>query len=135
MDDKKRNYNEKEYIAFKGDEFTIEWYFDKKGKSIALEYLEALEKDEQVKLLLLIKLIGNMGTIKNITKFRNEGDMIYAFKPQPHRFLCFFFKGKKIIITNGFRKKADKLPKNEKDRALKFKNDYENRVNQGDYYE
>lgn len=124
-----------EYIAFEGEKFIIEWYFDSKGKSISLEYLESLEDEKQVRLFELMKLIGNTGIIKNKTKFRNEGDKIYAFKPQPHRFLCFFFEGQKIIVTNGFHKKADKLPKNEKEKALKIKADYEMRVKRGDYYE
>jgi phage-related protein len=79
--------------------------------------------------------MGNIGEIKNKTKFNNEGDKIYAFKPQPHRFLCFFFSGQKIIVTNAFYKKANKLPKNEKDRAMKIKRNYEDRVKRGDYYE
>lgn len=124
-----------EYIAFEGEKFTIEWYFDTKRKSISLEYLESLDEEEQTKLFELMKLMGNAGIIKNKTKFRNEGDKIYAFKPQPHRFLCFFFEGQKIIVTNGFHKKTDKLPKNEKERALRLKNDYETRVKRGDYYE
>lgn len=125
----------REYIAFEGKEFTIEWYFDDKGKSISLDYLESLGEKEQAKLFELMKLMGNVGVIKNKTKFRSEGDKIYAFKPQPHRFLCFFFEGQKIIVTNGFHKKADKLPKNEKDRALRIKNNYEDRVKRGNYYE
>jgi len=124
-----------EYIAFEGDKFTVEWYFDQKGKSISLEYLESLTEQEQAKLFQLIKLIGDRGTIVNKTKFRNEGDKIYAFKPQPHRFLCFFFEGRKVIVTNGFHKKSDKLPPNEKERALKIKQDYETRAKRGDYYE
>lgn len=124
-----------EYIAFEGEKFTVAWYFDQRGKSISLEYLESLADQEQAKLFQLIKLIGDRGTIVNKTKFRNEGDKIYAFKPQPHRFLCFFFEGSKIIVTNGFHKKSDKLPPNEKERALKIKQDYETRVKRGDYYE
>lgn len=124
-----------EFIAYGGEKFTIEWYFDSKGKSISLEYLESLDEEDQIKLFELMKLIGNTGFIKNKTKFRNEGDKIYAFKPQPHRFLSFFFEGQKIIVTNGFYKKTDKLPKNEKEKALKIKADYETRVKRGDYYE
>src|SRR5688572_28809484 len=131
-DEKKQRH---EYVAFDGDRFTIEWYFDNKGKSISLEYLESLDEEEQVKLFKLMKLMGNTGIIKNETKFRNEGDKIYAFKPQPHRFLCFFFEGQKIIVTNGFCKKTDNLPKNEKEKALKIKADYETRVKRDDYYE
>lgn len=59
----------------------------------------------------------------------------YAFKPKPDRFLCFFYAGKKIILTNAFRKKQPKLPKNEKTRAMRLKNDYETRVKKGKYYD
>lgn len=124
-----------EHIAFEGREFRIEWYFDVKGNSAALDYFESLSEPEQIKLLNLFELMGNIGNIKNKTKFRSEGDKIYAFKPQPHRFLCFFFTGQKIIVTNAFHKKTDKLPTKEKERALKLKSDYESRINQGDYYE
>ncbi len=127
--------SEKEYIAFAGSQYTVEWYFNNKGNSSALEYFENLTDDEQIKLLGLFQLIGNLGQIKNRTKFNSEGSKIYAFKPQPHRFLCFFFKDSKIIVTNAFHKKTNKLPVNEKDKALKFKKDYELRIQRGDYYE
>jgi hypothetical protein len=61
--------------------------------------------------------MGNRGKIFDETKFRSEGNGIYAFKPQPDRYLCFFFKGKMIIITNAFAKKTQKLPQNEKERG------------------
>jgi hypothetical protein len=41
----------KEYIAYKGSEFTIEWYFDVNGKSLALEYFNKQPKAKQRKLL------------------------------------------------------------------------------------
>ncbi len=79
-------------------------------------------------------MMGDHGQIRNIEKFRNEGDKLYAFKPQPHRFLCFFFDGNKIIITNAFMKRQQKLPKAEKDKAMGYKVDYENRIKKGRYY-
>ena len=79
--------------------------------------------------------MGDQGKIFDETKFRNEGDQIFAFKPQPDRYLCFFFKGKKIIVTNAFIKKVQKLPLNEKERALKAYQSYEKRVKEGVYYE
>lgn len=69
--------------------------------------------------------LADFGIIYDKTKFRNEGDSIYAFKPQPDRYLCFFFTGKKVIVSNAFRKKTDKLPINEKDTALKNMAAYE----------
>lgn len=125
----------KEYIAFKGSCFTIEWYFDKNGKSAALQYYKKLSMERRIQILKLIKRLGDIGSIQNVKKFRYEGDKIFAFKPIPDRFLCFFFLDKKVIITNAFVKKADKLDMTEKDKALKAKNDYFKRVTEWEYYE
>ena len=75
--------------------------------------------------------MGDSGKILDITKFRHEGDGIFAFKPQSDRYLSFFTDGKKVIVTNGFHKKPDKLPKNEKDLALKYRQDYLERKSGG----
>ncbi len=125
----------KEYIAYKGSEFTLEWYFDANGKSQALEYLLNIDASMQRKVLYLFKRMGDYGKINDKTKFRNEGDQIFAFKPQPDRFLSFFTKGKKIIITNAFLKKSNKLPKKEKGKALERRKDYLKRIEEGSYYE
>jgi len=126
--------SKKEYIAYNGELYIIEWYFDKNNKSQALEYFEQLDTSRKVKLFYLFKVIALTGIINNTQKFRYEGDEIYAFKPQPDRFLCFFFEGKKIIITNAFEKRQDKLPVNEKKKALNFKEDYKIRCEKGEYY-
>ncbi len=54
-------------------------------------------------------------------------DEIYAFKPQPDRYLCFFKKGKKIIVTNAYRKSGDRIPKSEKQQAITNRADYMSR--------
>ncbi|MCW5590113.1 MAG: type II toxin-antitoxin system RelE/ParE family toxin [Legionellales bacterium] len=124
-----------DYVAYDGEAYTIEWYYNANEKSSAFDYFNQLDQQEKISVLKLFKRMGDSGVINNVTKFRNEGDQIFAFKPQPDRFLCFFFEGQKIIITNAFRKKQDKLPKLEKERALNAKNDYTVRVKRGDYYE
>lgn len=125
----------KEYVAYRGEEFTIEWYFDANSKSDALDYYQSLTQAERIQLLKLFKRMGDVGQIRDRTKFNSEGDQIYAFKPKPDRFLCFFCEGKKIVVTNAFRKKQNKLPANEKQRALSRKDDFITRVKKGDYYE
>jgi phage-related protein len=121
-------------IAFQGEAYTIEWYHDEKGSSQALEFFESLPKERQLAAFILFRRMGESGKIFDITRFRNEGDKIFSFKPQPERYLCFFFTGRKIIITSGFEKKSQKLPPREKDRALRAKADFERRINQGVYY-
>lgn len=124
-----------EFIAYKGDAFTIEWYFDECDHSEALEYYNQLSAHERIQLLKLFKRMGDAGEIHDKTKFRFEGDKVYAFKPQPDRFLCFFYESKKIIVTNGFRKKQQKLPIREKENALNKRDSYITRVKSGEYYD
>ncbi|MEQ9374650.1 MAG: type II toxin-antitoxin system RelE/ParE family toxin [Imperialibacter sp.] len=126
---------EKEYIAYKGLEFQIEWYYSPKGESQALDYYLKLAADDRQNVLKLFRMMGEIGAIRDKTKFRFEGDKVYAFKPQPHRFLSFFVEGRKIIVTNAFWKKQQKLPPGEKDRALRCMNSYKTRVKEGTYYE
>ena len=128
-------FDEKKHIAYEGQEFRIEWYVDEKGESQSLDYTEEMTRVHIGKLAHLFKVMGNIGKIHDETKFRNEGDKIYAFKPQPYRFLSFFAVGKKIIVTNGFYKKQDKLPISEKERSIKAMKDYLKRVKAGEYYE
>jgi len=114
-------------VVYVGERFTIEWYYNEKGYSEAFEYFLHTSNVQKRKFFILVKRMAEFGKISDITKFRNEGNDIYAFKPQPDRYLAFFIKGKKIIITNGFIKKTEKLPKNEKDKAIKHRTDYLNR--------
>jgi len=124
----------RDYKAYHGKKYVIEWYFDENGYSQALIYFENLSPDRQDNVLYLFKRMGDFGKILDITKFRNERDGIYAFKPQPDRFFFFFFKGSKIIVTNAFQKKQDKLPPDEKRIALTCKEQYEIRITKGKYY-
>jgi hypothetical protein len=70
----------KNFLAYEGKEFTIEWYFNDKGKSFALEYYKKLSIDDKKKIMRLLMQLGETGKIFNEEKFRHEGDKIYAIK-------------------------------------------------------
>jgi hypothetical protein len=123
------------FIAYKGKEFTIEWYYNVKRESEALNYFDGLTLERKKKMARLLYVLGETGQIKNREQFTYEDDQIFAFKPQPDRFLCFFFSEAKVIITNAYEKKSQKMPPREKERALKFKADYIKRCKEGNYYE
>jgi phage-related protein len=42
------------------------------------------------------------------------------------RIFCFFDRGQLVVLANGFQKKTQKTPKQEIEKALKIKEDYEN---------
>ena len=111
-------------VIYKGNFFQIEWYYTEKGESQPFDYFNTTDLAQQRKFLMLCQRLGDFGKIMDKTKFRSEGDEIYAFKPQPNRYLAFFKKGKKIIVTNAYRKSGRKMPKGEKDIAIKCMEDY-----------
>ena len=104
----------KNYLAYQGACFRLEWYWDENGKSQPLNFFNSLDDAQKIKAIALFKRMGDAGKIFDITKFRNEGDKIFAFKPMPNRFLSFFTVGNLIVITDAFTKKENKPPKEKK---------------------
>ena len=86
--------DDKSCVIYSGLKFSLEWYFDKNGKSVAYEFFCESTEDLQDKFFVLIKKMGDFGRIYDIKKFRNEGDGIYAFKPKTDRYLSFFTDNK-----------------------------------------
>ena len=125
-----------DYIFYQGDKFQVEFYFNEKGELPAKQYFDSAGHQVQVKLLALVKYMAENGKIFDDTKFRivDKRQKIYEFKPKGERFFNFFYKGKKIIITNAYPKKGQKVNKRELNKAIRLKKDYETRVRGGDYY-
>jgi len=126
-----------EYIFYQGEKFQVEFYFTAAGKMPARECLEDMALDIKVKLAVLVRYIAEQGKIFDITKFRvvDSKEKIYEFKPLQYRFFNFFHEGRKIIITNGYMKKSQKVSKKDLERARGIKKDYTYRVKGGIYYE
>ncbi|MFH1868489.1 MAG: type II toxin-antitoxin system RelE/ParE family toxin [Candidatus Omnitrophota bacterium] len=126
-----------EYIFYQGEKFQVEFYFAEDGGIPAKEYLEKASSGVKVKLAALVKYIAEAGKIFDITKFRlvDRKERIYEFKPLSHRFFNFFYKGRKIIITNAYMKKSQKADKKQLQKAINIKRDYECRAREGVYYE
>jgi len=123
------------FIAHKGSEVIIEWYFNERGESSALKYFEKLSTSRRKKIVHLWYLLGGGVPRLNKEKFRYEGNKIYAIKASQDRFLCFFFDGSKIIMTNAYEKKSAKMPKRVKEKALNARKSYKKRCQEGTYYE
>ena len=79
-------------VIYIGECFTVEWYYEETGYSQACENFLTVSDVQKRKFLILVKRIADYGKIFDITKFRNEGDNIYSFKPHPDRYLSFFLQ-------------------------------------------
>ena len=125
-----------EYVFYQGAKFQVEFYFTEAGKIPAREYLEETALNVKVKLAVFVKYIADQGRLFDITKFRqvDEREKIYEFKPVGHRFFNFFYEGGKIIITNAYMKKSQKVSRHDLEKARTMKKNYIARVKGGSYY-
>lgn len=114
-------------IVARGNVFAIEAFVSNQGGALALKFLESLTEKEQVQLAALFQRMADTGKIWNEQKFKHlEGtDSIFEFKANENRVLCFFFVGKRVILTHGFKKKQAKTPKGEIERAESLKIEFE----------
>jgi hypothetical protein len=100
-------------LACEGAYFEIIWGLGSDGGCQAKDYYELLEVADRAKAMALFKRMAEVGKIYDKTKFNQETKKLYVFKPQPHRFFCFFVKGKRIVVVSAYQKQGDKAPRQE----------------------
>jgi phage-related protein len=104
-------------VIYGGECFAIMWGTASNGQCQAKDYYEALNVADRAKALALFKRMADVGKIYDTTKFNQETKKLFVFKPQPHRFFCFFVKGRRIFIVSAYQKQGDKAPQQEIARA------------------
>ena len=112
--------------AYNGQIFSIEFYVAEDNSCPAEEWLESQPLKMQQKFAALFTVLGDVGKIFNEQKFKHltGTSQLFEFKADQGRVLCFFFVGKRVILTHGFLKKSDKTPRGEIERAEKMKAEF-----------
>lgn len=113
-----------EHIAYKGSLRTIEYAVLRNGDMPAMNFFCSLTDNEQEKVIVLFRKYGEQGKISNEEQFKNLEDGLWEFKRFKIRFICFFHIGGRVILTHGFIKKRDKTPREEIERAKRFRAEF-----------
>lgn len=108
--------------------FAVEFYETLKGEKPCLEFLNTLEVKLRAKAFRDMALLEEKGTELRLPYSEHLDDGIFELRTKQGRNiirnLYFFFVGNKIIITHGFRKKTQKVPSEEIERAKEYRKDY-----------
>ena len=108
--------------------FTVEFSETLKGEKPCLEFLNTLEVKLRAKAFRDMALLEEKGTELRLPYSEHLDDGIFELRTKQGRNiirnLYFFFVGNKIIITHGFRKKTQKVPSGEIERAKEYRKDY-----------
>ena len=113
--------------------YNVEFYETQDGKSQIWEFLEDLRikattsKDARIQhkqASLYIELLQQNGTRlnENITKHLEDG--IWELRPGNNRVFYFFFQDNTFVLLHQFRKKTQKTPKREIEKAKRERDDY-----------
>lgn len=112
-------------------EYIVEFYSKSDGSEPAKEFIESLEAKMIAKILRVIELLEKNGPLVRLPYSEHLGDGIFEIRAKQGtdiaRVLYFFVVGKRIVLSNGFVKKTQKTPKQEIERAQKYRIDYERR--------
>ena len=113
--------------------YNVEFYETQDGKSQIWEFLEdlrikaATSKDARIQhkqASLYIELLQQNGTRlnENITKHLEDG--IWELRPGNNRVFYFFFQDNTFVLLHQVRKKTQKTPKREIEKAKRERDDY-----------
>lgn len=109
--------------------FEIYFYTLPDGSEPVKNFLDSLDIKMRAKMLWTINLLKQNGTNLRLpySEFLEDGIFELRAKQSSNisRVLYFFFRGKKVILTNGFIKKTKKTPKDQIAIAKKYKSDWE----------
>lgn len=119
--------------------YTVEFYENAKGESDVWDFLEELRikaetnKDARIQykqISFYIQLLQDNGTRlpDNITKHIDDG--IWELRPGSNRVLYFFFKNNTFVLLHHFRKKTQKTPRPEIEKAKTERTDFLSREEQ-----
>ena len=120
--------------------YTVEFYETLDGECQVWDFLEGLRikaatnKDARIQhkqASLYIELLQQNGTHlnENITKHLEDG--IWELRPGNNRVFYFFFQDDVFVLLHQFRKKSQKTPKREIEKAKRERDDYLSRKENG----
>ena len=113
--------------------YTVEFYETADGRSELWDFLEELRmkaatnKDARIQykqISLYIQLLQDNGTRLNENIAKHLEDGIWELRPGNNRVFYFFFENDTFVLLHYFRKKSQKTPKREIEKAKNERADY-----------
>lgn len=108
--------------------FEVIFYEREDGDMPAKDFIMSLDKKMRAKMSDMIVLLRDNGNELREPYSKPLGDGIFELRAKVgsdiSRVLYFFYVGKQIVLTNGFVKKTQKIPKGVLEKAKEYRKDY-----------
>jgi len=109
---------------------SVNFYKTAALKCPVMDFLDSLSGKVAQKITWVLKLIEEIEVVP--TKYFKKllpydiWEVRIDFSGNTYRILSFIYNEAQLILTHGFIKKTQKIPKNEIEKAMKYKNEYFN---------
>lgn len=114
------------------ENFNIDFFKLDNGDCPIKDYLNSVDKKLRAKILWTIGLLETNGNMLGMPYSEHLDDGIFELRTKQgsdiSRVLYFFCIGRKIILTHGFTKKTNKVPKGEIETSKKYRDIYFSRL-------
>lgn len=111
-------------LEYVGSKLTIECMERVDGSYPAGEFLDELPEKSRKKLDVIFEMLGDQGTIHNVTKFKKVEDGIFEIKSHQVRIFCFFTSDKRLVLLYGLLKKRDRHKRKDIAKAISMRVDF-----------
>ena len=106
----------------------IVYFITNSGRRPVEEFVKSLNVHSREKFFSVVELLEESGKKLPFPHAKFIGDEIFELRFESVegaiRVLYFFFDGEKIVLTNGFVKKSNKTPRQEKETAIHRRDAY-----------
>lgn len=122
----------KDTVYYAGTHYIILFAQTGKNRMPAKKFFDSIGPPDWGKLDRVLTRLADRGKIINIEQFRSIGDDLYEVKGGRFR-LIGFFKAGHFVLTGGFEKRgggkaANRVPDNERRKALRIKSEFEQTI-------
>jgi len=111
--------------------YQVVFYRTKSGTVPAEDFINSLNPKMSAKIYRLLVMISENGPELREPYSKCLEDGIFELRAKVgsdiSRVLYFFFIGRRVIVTNGFSKKTQRIPRAEIDKAKAYRKDYKDR--------
>jgi phage-related protein len=109
-------------------DWSVEFYSDSDGDSPVLDWYGSLDDKAKAKLIWIFQLLETNGIEVGMPYIKPLGDKLYEVRADVNRntfrVIYFLYTGRRFILLHGFRKKTQKTPEKELERARKYLEDF-----------
>ena len=110
-------------VVVRGAMRTIAYAVRSNGSMPAKEFIESLDESDQRKIVALFQRMADHGTVPNPQQFKPVQGDIFEFKKHQIRVFC-FREQDSWLLTNGYKKKKNRLDRAEIERARRVRTEH-----------